>query len=405
MDSLRGYTADDAKTDYQALCGNTDRFSSKSMIGNVVMDYHFMNARLQTKSAEGFTFDSWITLMGEKPYVKRIIESNVAKGMSILKSQYKAFQVYSRSGCINAFRPIVAKRLYQKYRPTRVLDPCAGWGGRCLAAMAMGIDYIGYDTNTSLAPIYEELRAYPTTSTIQFHNADSATLDASGYDMVFTSPPYCRKGKMVEIYPDAPTYKNQWDFNVRFLFPMIRAAWRGLALGGVLALNLPFYMYDDVVPLLGAADETFNLDNKHRDDYKENIYVWRRTGRELPAVAWPLAEVKPSPTHGLGAFAKVAIPARTRIADYNGTLYTISEFNAKYGSDLSCCYAKRRCNQVVCGKEEPYRSTNLSHFMNESLSPNVELRHGGAYALKDISPGDELFLKYPKDYPRDYELT
>jgi hypothetical protein len=375
------------------------------MIGNVVMDYHFMNARLETKTCNNQTFQEWIAVMADKPYVKRIIESNVSEGYSLEKSHYKAFQLYSRCGAINAFRPIVAKRFYQRYKPTRVLDPCAGWGGRCLAAMAMGIDYIGYDTNTSLAPLYEQLRAYPTRSTVQFINADSATCDASGYDMVFTSPPYCRKGKMVEVYPDAPTFTGQWDFNVRFLFPMIRAAWRGLTLGGIFALNVPDCMYEDIKPLLGAADETVDLITKNtRNTYRESIYVWRRVDRELPTVAWPLAEVKASPTHGLGAFATAAIPAGTRIADYVGVPYTTAEFRTKYGKDMRYCYSLGRANTILCGKHEPYYSINLSHFMNESLNPNVILRNRGAFAARDIVSGEELYLRYPKTYPRDYEL-
>jgi hypothetical protein len=38
-----------------------------------------------------------------------------------------------------------------------VFDPCAGWGGRLLGAMARDIDYTGIDTNTNLRDAYTEL--------------------------------------------------------------------------------------------------------------------------------------------------------------------------------------------------------------------------------------------------------
>jgi hypothetical protein len=398
--------ATDAMVDYGKLVANTDKLSDKSTVGNITIDYHFMDARLAIRTVEGYTAKEWIEKYGEKSYVKRIIEHNVAKGLTAERAQYKAFQMYSRSGCMNAFRPLIAKRFYQKYRPTKIVDPCAGWGGRCLAAMALNIDYIGYDTNTALAPLYADLQqTYPTKAIIQFHTADCTTLDASGYDMVFTSPPYCKNGKLVEAYPDMPHYANQWEFNVKFMFPMIHSAWNGLAENGTFALNIPSYMYEDIVPILGEATDTMPLPIRGaRSGYTELIYIWRKTERILPKVGWALAEVRESATHGLGAFAKKAISVGTRIAHYIGEEYTISNFTQKYGKDMRYCYSLGRANTILCGKHEPYYSINLSHFMNESLNPNVILRNRGAFAARDIASGEELFLKYPKSYPRDYEL-
>ena len=43
-----------------------------------------------------------------------------------------------------------------------------------------------------------------------------------------------------------------------------------------------------------------------------------------------LFEIKPSPIHGLGAFATVKIPAGTRIIEYAGARITPEEMHARY---------------------------------------------------------------------------
>jgi hypothetical protein len=111
-------------------------------------------------------------------------------------------------------------------------------------------------------------------------------------------------------------------------------------------------------------------------------------------------EVRESATQGQGAFASQDIPANTLLSHYEGTEMTLREFKEQYGKDLSCTYVMRRQNKIICGKDR----WNLSHFCNESLTPNVILKKRGLYTLTAVKKGDELFLRYPKDYIRNYEL-
>jgi hypothetical protein len=46
------------------------------------------------------------------------------------------------------YRPQMSKMLCDHYSPKIVLDPCMGWGGRLLGAVASGAHYIGFDPNT-----------------------------------------------------------------------------------------------------------------------------------------------------------------------------------------------------------------------------------------------------------------
>ena len=55
------------------------------------------------------------------------------------------------------FPPNVASRMYKIFNATAVLDPFAGWGDRCVAAMSMGIDYTGIDSNINLKEYYEKM--------------------------------------------------------------------------------------------------------------------------------------------------------------------------------------------------------------------------------------------------------
>jgi hypothetical protein len=47
---------------------------------------------------------------------------------------------------------------------------------------------------------------------------------------------------------------------------------------------------------------------------------------------------------------------------------------------------------------------NPVNYINEGIVANVYLKNKLLYAFKNIEIGEELLLKYPKDYKRDYIL-
>jgi hypothetical protein len=72
---------------------------------------------------------------------------------------------------INIFRPICAMEVYDKYKSERVLDFCAGWGGRLVGACALNLKkYIGIEINT--------LEQVKWLDTVTFGMADALTLSA-----------------------------------------------------------------------------------------------------------------------------------------------------------------------------------------------------------------------------------
>ena len=282
---IKPITKEEALEDYEKLKEiNCKKINPRNHYGNKAMDYFFFALRLQTKSKTGTTFKEFYEskrYLKEGSY-KRLYEYNLAHRKIPIVAAYDVFRLYVSS--INAFKPLIAKELYCRYNPKTILDFSAGWGGRCLAAMAMDINYIGFDTNKSLKKAYNGMvKLYPTNSKISIHFTDSSKVDFSqySYDFVFTSPPYFQKTKPTEEYRNMPKYENREDFNQRFFFPVVENAFNGLSKGGHFCLNIPIDMYDDIKKVLGKANKKYPLHIQSRYSgktpvYKEFIYVWNK---------------------------------------------------------------------------------------------------------------------------------
>lgn len=280
-------TQQTAIKDYERFCKiSCDKINPRSRVGNNALDFLFFPHRLMTKSKRNINFIDWLeTSDRTKPYIQRFLTYAIKHGRSEIKALYDAFCLYF--GSINSFNPNVARKLYYQYKPTTILDISAGWGGRCLAAMSLDINYIGFDTNVSLQSAYKSLLdLYPTKSEIRIFFEDSSKVDYSlyKYDMVFTSPPYYTK-HMVETYENMPSYVSKEDFNTRFFYPVVKNTFNHLMPGGIYALNIPTDMYDDIKSILGEASiitplTFFNRNagqyNRNVGQYKEYIYIWKK---------------------------------------------------------------------------------------------------------------------------------
>ena len=128
------------------------------------------------------------------------------------------------------------------------------------------------------------------------------------------------------------------------------------------------------------------------------------TKRLLPKIDNELVSIKKSKIEGLGVFAKEDIPKGTKIEHYYGKEMKWKTFKNKYGeykSNSLHTYPMRRIWKILVAKEEPYKSRNLTNYINEVRGKsNCELKLRALYAKKDIKKGTELLLDYPKDYNR-----
>lgn len=278
---IKNISLNEARKDFKRLQSTTATTNSRA--GLKAVDAFTFALRLETRSSEGVSFEEWRTPERlAKPYIHKLIQYGL-QTKSPAAAEYTAFCLYSGSGSISSFPPVIAKRLFETYKPTRILDPTAGWGGRLLAAMSRHCSYVGLDTNSRLVQALRCMAATlsPSADT-KFLVANAATADYSAlgpYDMVFTSPPYYTKSRPTEIYAEMPAYESRADFNNRFFIPMIKASWAGLSNGGTFALNIPQPMLAVVETLLGkpVAELPMRLTKRSVDaKYTECIYVWKK---------------------------------------------------------------------------------------------------------------------------------
>jgi len=277
---IKPITLQEAKDDYQNL-RDIHEINIKSNIGNKATNFLFFVYRLQTQSRSGISFFDFLRLKiyKKKEYYQKWLDA-YGKDRS-MKSLYTVYTLYTGSGTIPQFKPIVAKFIYQKFQPKCVLDPTCGWGGRCLGAMSMDIDYIGFDTNINLKPAYKKMiQIYSSNSNVKIYFKDSAKVNYTkfNYDMVFTSPPYYN----IEQYKHMPEYKNREHWVETFLNPMIEKSYQSLQKQGTFIININKDGYEDIKKILGACNKKIPLrlktrqhvDKNIKTGYDEMIYIW-----------------------------------------------------------------------------------------------------------------------------------
>jgi hypothetical protein len=290
---LRDISKKDAVESYQELQTYQVKEPDFSRVGLKTLDYFFLHHRIKART-KGISFYEAVKDSEERSHLNDLVRRYKKKAITeydatgLLKAQYQVFQLYY--GSINQFRPTIARWIYATLGAKRgILDFSSGWGGRCLAAMSMGIPYIGVDANTKLETSYKRLVELDPNATVTMIFKPSEQVDFSkyDYDLVFTSPPYF----MIERYERMPAYASKQEFLEHFFFPVTLHAWKHLRRGGNMALNIPEEMYDAVAPLLPKVKHhlLLPLSNRHptnakklqklgKEDKERNeiIYVWHK---------------------------------------------------------------------------------------------------------------------------------
>ena len=248
------------------------------------LDYYFHVERLSTVGAKGISFFTFVKdfeiYRSKWPSINRLYENLRHKHpTNFYKCLKEIYQLYW--GTINAFRPIVAMKIYDRYQPNNVLNVCSGWGGFVIGAAAMNIPKItAIDNNPNLLQPYtdmiQELNKCSSTD-ITFINNNVLILDISNnlYDMVICSPPYYNK----EIYGHLPApYDTKHEWNESFYKPLFKGVYELLEPNGKMVINVPIEIYEAcLVPLFGDANEHILLPRYQRNNkYKEYIYVWMK---------------------------------------------------------------------------------------------------------------------------------
>ena len=169
------------------------------------------------------------------------------------------------------FPIVTAGKIYRYFGANKVFDPYAGWGDRCLAAMALNIDYIGIEKNKKLKQPYSKIiKTYHSNSNIEifFDSCENINIKNIKFDFVLTSPPFWKQGKMLERYSDKEI--DYQFFMTNSLIPVIqkcidRNVW--------VCLYIPIDMYNDLVEVFGKCNKKIKCKFNHRES--SLIYCWK----------------------------------------------------------------------------------------------------------------------------------
>jgi len=200
------------------------------------------------------------------------------------------------------YRPQMMKLACFRYKPTRVLDPCAGWGGRMLGAVSFGAHYIGFEPNTRT---YENLRRMVDflgiggkVTLIHDDCRNMMKHDLPRVEMVLTSPPYFD----LEVYCDEGTqsikdHDSYESWSDGFLREVIRLGIGMLMDGGVSCWNVGKVrnrdMQDDVrkhhlelgfhpieVLKVSSSKRQSNQSSARNEKNDDNTVTYKRTTNE-----------------------------------------------------------------------------------------------------------------------------
>lgn len=153
------------------------------------------------------------------------------------------------------YRPQMAKIVVTNLGAKRVLDPCAGWGGRMMGVVAAGAEYVAFEPNTEtyngLMKLIEFLGIGDKVRIIKDSALEMDKYDIGEFDLVLTSPPYFD----LEVYSheDTQSIKGCDTYKVwvdKFLTPLINSALSHLKSDGWSCWNVhnvgKMKMIDDV---------------------------------------------------------------------------------------------------------------------------------------------------------------
>jgi hypothetical protein len=261
--------------------------SSRSNVGNNVVDYFTFVERLETKGKYDVNYFEFLVNLDtfkKKKFIQTMLKYyEDVKNKNNTKHEYKVYkEVYNICiSAINIMKPINCMEIYTRYNSKKVLNFCAGWGGSTIAASALNLEaHYGIEINNNLKESYEKMLLYLRTKSntnlgISFCDAalfDYATID---YDTIFSSPPYY----FIEKYPNNITYSSKKEMDDKFYKPVFTKSYLHLKVGGHFIINVCKEVYDNVLKnLFGDANEIFPLKkSKRQNNYTELVYVWIKT--------------------------------------------------------------------------------------------------------------------------------
>tara|TARA_R110000803_G_scaffold4058_1_gene13945 strand:- start:560 stop:1858 length:1299 start_codon:yes stop_codon:yes gene_type:complete len=281
--------------DYRLLVKFDAETNPRKFVGNkTIYQYQFAELLKCRRGSKNYkTIEEWFAdpELKEKLWKDAIHRNRRDKALYPNPSDvYECHRI--NNGAIVPFKASTAKYIYKKFNATSVLDPTMGWGGRMLGATSLGINYIGFDTNTDLRPGYEKMIQGLCDCPIFFREEDIqlfwesslnediiSTLD---YDMVLTSPPYEEKDNYMEVYSHMTPWQSEEQFYTEFLIPLIDLCHKYLKDGGKSCWNISPKMYKKLTKKYNypecdsQEDLRQQLGQQYKTKSQDYIYIWTK---------------------------------------------------------------------------------------------------------------------------------
>ena len=170
----------------------------------------------------------------------QLIGKQKRSGLELREQIYKQSRKDKSCKEVTSFRPINFMFLVEFLGVNSVLDMCAGWGDRLVAAIASDLEqYVGVDCNPSLKTYLDEIIEFFKPEgdfKIITGQAEKIDLGSLLVDAMITSPPYFD----MEIYPgpgqSISNYQTESAWTKHFLYAMIENSLKYIKNGGYLVM-------------------------------------------------------------------------------------------------------------------------------------------------------------------------
>jgi hypothetical protein len=244
------------------------KIDTRSRPGHKILDHH-MPHFFNVKNYKGQSVKGLFT----QAALEKALLTNLSMHSTPYKSEIRRMLTMTGGlGNVTKYRTVTAKALVQFYGAKRVLDPCAGWGGRLLGCLAAGAEYIGYEPDPNTAQGLRDILADPAIPesirskciikegaaplTPQYTSPVTGGLGGhSPPDMVLTSPPYFN----LELYTAGPQSINEfptWEvWTEKWLKPVILTSLASLKEGGVSCWSVKNFKSDKHYPLADVTKQ------------------------------------------------------------------------------------------------------------------------------------------------------
>lgn len=251
VDYRYNFSHEELYQDWKKLCEVRTFKTGAQFKPGMKLCQHFCDNFWHIKNEKGLSFaDCW-----QNYEIMNKVRLWGLEGMSQLWLSWIRRAVFLTAGLANSsfYRPHLSKQIISmtKKKNGTLFDPCAGWGGRMLGAVACDWNYISCEPNIeTYNNLLKIVNFIDKKDNVTIHNQPVEDYlqrnDLKNVDVVLTSPPYFN----LEIYTgDSNQSYNKFQsydsWNNNWLIPLIEECLRIINPNGISAWNvMNFKKYD-----------------------------------------------------------------------------------------------------------------------------------------------------------------